>query len=49
MPVTLADIKPSILSLVTFFFMWVLVSNLGKYLFVKTFQVPGLTPLVANA
>lgn len=46
---SLADIKPSIISVATFFFMWLLVANLGYYFFVGKFQVPGLTDLVKRA
>lgn len=46
---TLADIKPSLISVVTFFFMWLLVANLAYVLFVNKFHVPGLTDLVARA
>jgi hypothetical protein len=46
---TLADIKPSIISVATFFAIWLLVANLSYMLFVVKFQVPGLTDLVKRA
>ena len=46
---TLADIKPSLVSVVTFFFLWLLVANLSYIIFVHKLQVPGLTDLVKRA
>lgn len=48
MSLSLADIKPSLLNFFIFAVMLILTSNVLKYLLVGKFQVPGLTPLVAN-
>lgn len=46
---TLADIKPSLISVVTFAAMYLLVSNLLYIIFVTKVQVPGLTDLVKRS
>lgn len=46
---TLADIKPSLISVLTFAGMYLIVANLLYMLFVVKFQVPGLTDLVKRA
>lgn len=46
---TLADIKPSLVSVATFFFLWLLVANLAYIIFVHKLNVPGLTDLVKRA
>lgn len=47
--VKLAAPMPSLLTIVTFFFMWLLVANLSYIIFVHKLQVPGLTDLVKRA